>query len=111
MYNNICCVFKSRNLNRHSVTQKIMNTFFSTSSDHKVLFECLKFMETILEKPYANMALYNFLNKSTTVKLLDILLLYPASKGIFDPRYANMSLRVLNKLAYHGIISSLLSLN
>ncbi|XP_066993474.2 E3 ubiquitin-protein ligase UBR4 [Anabrus simplex] len=73
-------------------------TMHFVAVDEKVLQECLRFMETLLDKPAGRLALDQFFNRETGRDLVQVLLSVASPQGSQSTHYGTMVLRFFNKL-------------
>ncbi|KAK7862494.1 hypothetical protein R5R35_005919 [Gryllus longicercus] len=73
-------------------------TMHFVAVDEKVLQECLKFMESLLDKPAGRLALDQFFSKETGRDLVQVLLSVASPQGALSAPYGAMVLRFFNKL-------------
>lgn len=74
----------------------------SVAVDEKVLLECIKFMETLLDKPAGRLALDQFFNQETGRDLVTVLLSVATPQGSLSTQYSTKVLHFFNKLFSTG---------
>jgi hypothetical protein len=88
-------------------TVEVCNLFYvysetSVAVDEKVLLECIKFMETLLDKPAGRLALDQFFNQETGRDLVTVLLSVATPQGSLSTQYSTKVLHFFNKLFSTG---------
>ncbi|PNF27451.1 hypothetical protein B7P43_G12950, partial [Cryptotermes secundus] len=73
-------------------------TQYFVAVDEKVLLECIKFMETLLDKPAGRPALDQFFNQETGRDLVTVLLSVATPQGSLSTQYSTKVLHFFNKL-------------
>ncbi|XP_069695727.1 E3 ubiquitin-protein ligase UBR4 isoform X2 [Periplaneta americana] len=73
-------------------------TQYFVAVDEKVLLECIKFMETLLDKAAGRLALDQFFNQETGRDLVTVLLSVATPQGSLSTQYSTKVLHFFNKL-------------
>ena len=75
---------------------------YSVAVDEKVLLECIKFMETLLDKVAGRLALDQFFNQENGRDLVTVLLSVATPQGSLSTQYSTKVLHFFNKLFSTG---------